>query len=158
MGVRVGVGMGLGVGVGVRTLPLPFPSDPTQPQPNPNPTPTHRSIPPQPTHASRPGPLSLRRVPRSPRALPLPHSLVLFPFLSLFHPLSEWREKRDKQLEAKDKASKEKNAAIEREAKQALEKFYQEYKTKKETQLKKNRYASPISSLVVFFSLCSYRH
>ena len=52
---------------------------------------------------------------------------------------SEWREKRDKQLDAKDKASKEKNAALERDAKQALDKFYQEYKVKKEAQLKKNR-------------------
>jgi hypothetical protein len=52
----------------------------------------------------------------------------------------EWREKRDKQLEAKDKASKEKNAALERDAKQAMDKYYAEYKAKKEAQLKKNRW------------------
>ena len=53
---------------------------------------------------------------------------------------SEWREKRDQQLEAKDKVSKEKNAAIQKEAKDALEKFNQEYKAKKDAQIKKNRY------------------
>jgi hypothetical protein len=54
-------------------------------------------------------------------------------------PIVEWREKRDKMLEAKDKASKEKNAAIEQEAKRAYEKFREEYKAKKESQAKKNR-------------------
>ena len=64
----------------------------------------------------------------------------------------DWREKQAREIEARDKASKEKRQETIYKAERAIDQFYEEYNTKKERNILENKCALSLSLLALPYS------